>query len=96
MLCNNKGVSLALQGKRDEAISAYKEALQNKEDFKEVYNNLGAVYVDKDMVDDAIATYKKAIEISPNFGEAYNNLGVAFTKKRITMKPFLHSKRRCL
>jgi len=82
LLYNNKGVSCALQGKKDDAIAAYKEALQNKEDFSEVYNNLGAAYVDKGMIDDAIVTYKKALTISPNFGEVYNNLGVAYTKKK--------------
>ncbi|OOP55949.1 MAG: hypothetical protein AYP45_11750 [Candidatus Brocadia carolinensis] len=82
MLYNNKGVSCALQGKKDDAIAAYKEALKNKEDFSEAYNNLGAAYVDKGLIDDAIVTYKKALEINPNFGEVYNNLGVAYTKKK--------------
>ena len=88
-------MSLALQGNIDEAIVAYNEALQYREDFKEVYNNLGAVYIDRGRIDDAIASYKRAIEISPNFAEAYNNLGVAYTKTRLTMMRSRHSKRHC-
>ena len=66
--------------------------MQYREDFKEVYNNLGAVYIDRGRIGDAIASYKRAIEISPNFAEAYNNLGVAYTKTRLTMMRYRHSK----
>ena len=47
------------------------------------FNNLGANYVNKDMLDEAIVQFKRALTIKPDFAEARNNLGVAFCRQKM-------------
>ena len=46
-------------------------------------NNLGANYVNKDMLDEAIVQFKRALTIKPDLAEARNNLGVAFCRQKM-------------
>ena len=45
-------------GKLEEAIQAYKKALQLKPDYAIVYNNIGKVFQEQRNLDAAIAAYK--------------------------------------
>ena len=63
------------QGKCDEAIADFNEAIQiNPQDAK-AYTNRGNAKVALDQHDDAIADYDQAIRIHPQFAEAYSNRG---------------------
>src|SRR3972149_7791697 len=46
-------------------------------------NNLGANYVNKDMLEEAIVQFKRALTIKPDLAEARNNLGVAFCRQKM-------------
>jgi protein O-mannosyl-transferase len=74
---NNLGVSLAGQGKLDEAIAHYSEALRIKPDYADAHNNLGAALADQGKVDEAIAHYSEALRLRPDYADAHNNLGVS-------------------
>src|SRR6202167_1037861 len=74
---NNLGVSLADQGKLDEAIAHYSEALRIKPDYADAHNNLGAALADQGKVDEAIAHYSEALRIKPDYADAHDNLGVS-------------------
>src|SRR5262249_35734033 len=70
----NLGVVLNDQGKLEEAIAAYRQAIRIKPDFAEAYSNLGNSLSDQGKVDEAIAAYRQAIGIRPDFPEAHSNL----------------------
>ena len=71
---SNLGVVLNDQGKLEEAIAAYRQAIRIKPDFAEAYSNLGNSLNDQGKVDEAIAAYRQAISIRPDFPEAHSNL----------------------
>jgi Tfp pilus assembly protein PilF len=56
------GVINDMQGKLDDAIKFYKEAISLDSDFSEAYNALGAVYSKQQKWSEAIRNYQKALE----------------------------------
>jgi Flp pilus assembly protein TadD len=71
------GVALADQGKTQEAIVHYSEALRIKPDYAEAHYNLGATLAQQGKNQEAIAHFTKALQIKPDYTDAHNNLGVA-------------------
>jgi predicted O-linked N-acetylglucosamine transferase (SPINDLY family) len=74
---NNLGNSLRDQGKLDEAIACYRQALLIKPDYAEAYNNLGNSLRDQGKLDEAIACYRQALSIqsdSATTATTYSNL----------------------
>jgi tetratricopeptide (TPR) repeat protein len=78
---NNLGIALAGQGRIDEAITHYNEALRIKPEYGLAYNNLGNALYRKRMIDEAISSYREALRINPADSKAHNNLGVALADK---------------
>jgi protein O-mannosyl-transferase len=74
---NNLGATLADQGKTDEAIAHYSEALRIKSDYADAHNNLGVALADQGKLDEAIAHYSEALRIKPGYSDAHSNLGIA-------------------
>jgi protein O-GlcNAc transferase len=72
------GVACQFQGKTDEAVASYEQALRLRPDFAAVHNNLGAIHASRARWDDAIARYRRVLELEPNSADACNNLGIAF------------------
>ena len=66
------------QGRNDEAIKAYKRALQLGPDSAEAYNKLGDAYYFAGRFAEAIEAYKQAARLRPDQAEAYYNLGLAY------------------
>jgi tetratricopeptide (TPR) repeat protein len=71
------GIALKNQGKLDEAVAAYRQALRIKPDLAEANSNLGNALRDQGKLDEAVTTYRDAIRIKPDLGEAHFNLGNA-------------------
>jgi tetratricopeptide (TPR) repeat protein len=69
------GLFLAGQGKNDEAIHQYSEALRIRPDFAEAHNHLGNAYKIQGIPGEAMDHYKEALRIKPEYAEAYYNLG---------------------
>lgn len=74
---NHLGVALAEQGKAQDAIRHYDEALRIDPDYLSAQINLGAVLAAQGKVDDAINHYSEALRIDPDSLDARNNLGSA-------------------
>ena len=81
-LCNyNLGTALDKEGRTDDAIKHYQEALRIKPDYAEAHNNLGIALDKKGRIDDAISHYQEALRIEPDNAEAHNNLGIDLARK---------------
>src|SRR5262245_19162575 len=66
-------------GRSDDAITAYKRAIELKPSFA-YYNNLGGIYGRANKIDEATAAYQKAAEIDPaNAAQAWLNCGITLS-----------------
>jgi tetratricopeptide (TPR) repeat protein len=88
----NKGNSLLDQGKYDEALQAFEEAIRLNPQFAEAWNSKGITLKAqgialrdqgltlraKEKLNQAIESYNKALEINPQFVNAWYNEGIAF------------------
>ncbi len=71
------GNTLKEQGKLDQAIANYQQALKIEPNNALAYNQMGEIYVQQGKLDAAIAACQNAIKIKPNLAAAYKNLGNA-------------------
>lgn len=76
----NKGVSFQQQGRMDDAVQAYQQALSKNHRFAEAMNNLGNVLKDLGRCQEAIAQFKRALRLRPNDAMLLSNLGQALDK----------------
>ena len=74
---NNLGVALASLGRHEDAIMAYRSALQITADSAAAYSNLGNAFRHLGLVDDAISSLERALELNPHYAEGHNNMAVA-------------------
>jgi tetratricopeptide (TPR) repeat protein len=72
---NGLGVVLADQGKFQEAIFHYSQALQVKPDHYKAHNNLGNAFASLGKLEEAMNHYKEALRLRPDYAEAHSNLG---------------------
>ena len=68
-------------GKLDDAIAAYRRAIDIKPDFAEAYSNLGVALKEQGKLNEAVAAYRQAIGIKPDYAEAHSNLGVSLKQQ---------------
>jgi tetratricopeptide (TPR) repeat protein len=69
------GITFTDQGKLNEAVACFRQALALKPDYAEVYNNLGNTLKDQNKLEEAIANYRRALALQPEYSEAHSNLG---------------------
>ena len=67
------GSALQEQGKLEEAIEAYNNALAIKPDYAEAYNNMGNVLQEQGKLKEAVEAYNKALAINPDHDDAIEN-----------------------
>jgi S1-C subfamily serine protease len=66
------------QGKTEEGIKAYQQALELKPDSDEILNKLGDAYYYAGRLPDAIVYYQRAAKAKPTNAEVFYNLAVAY------------------
>ncbi len=71
------GSSFSKIGKFDEAIKAFKKALDIKPNYPEVYMGLGIAYHNKKNYAEALSAFNKVLKIEPNHGPARFFQGLA-------------------
>ncbi len=74
---NDRGVTLAEQGKIKSAIAAFNQAIKIYPTFENAHNNLGLALSSQNQFAEAVAAFKQALAINPQNLETYNNLGIA-------------------
>ena len=77
----NRGVELHCQGKTDEAIAAYREAIRIEPNHFDAHYNLGGALIAQGEPEKAIAEFLEAVCCSPDYAEAHYNLGMALRQQ---------------
>ncbi|MDX2187027.1 MAG: tetratricopeptide repeat protein [Opitutaceae bacterium] len=75
----NLGNALAEEGRIDEAIKHYVEALRLRGDFHEAHFNLGNALARKGDFSGAVGSYLESLRLRPNQPAVLNNLGLAYS-----------------
>ena len=75
-----KGVLLAEQGRRDEAIKIFTEVTEKYPSLPEPYNNLAVLYADQGQFDKARKSLETAIKTHPSYATAHENLGDIYAR----------------
>jgi len=70
-----KGYELSKQGKLDEALDAYRKALEIDPKFANAWYNMGIVFEEQGKLDEALDAYRKALEIDPKLANAWIGMG---------------------
>jgi len=81
IMLNNMGNVLEGEGRLDEAISHYTEALRIDPNLSDSYNNMGLALTKRRRPDEAIPNFLKAIRINPNHAAAHYNLGTVLASQ---------------
>jgi len=76
------GVYYFYQNKFDDAIHAFKKAIELKPDFAEAYHNIGVSYYKQNNLDDAIAQFQKSIEVQDTYVTGHFSLALAYYEKK--------------
>jgi tetratricopeptide (TPR) repeat protein len=74
---NNLGAALADEGRYDEAIKQYHQALQINPYYPNAYANLGFALAKQGKIEESITQLLKALQLKPKDNETLSNLGVA-------------------
>ena len=75
-----KGVFLAEQNRRDEAIKTFTEVTEKFPNLPEPYNNLAVLYADQGQYDKARKALETAIKTHPSYATAHENLGDIYAR----------------
>ncbi len=87
---NNLGIALEEQGKIQEAVFHYSEALRIKPDYALAQYNLATILARQGKIEEAITRYAKALQIDPNLFEAHNNLGNVMAQRGRILEAAAH------
>ena len=66
------------QKQLDQAIGAYRRAIDLDPNDKFVHNNLGVVYMEKGDYANAVKSFKRVVELDPAYDKAVLNLGIIY------------------
>jgi tetratricopeptide (TPR) repeat protein len=87
---NNLGTVLQADGRTNEAISHYREALKLAPQYAQAYMNLGGALQVQGRFEEAIDLCLEAIRIDPDDPRAFNNLGAALLSRGHVDEAIVH------
>jgi tetratricopeptide (TPR) repeat protein len=77
----NQGMELFAQDRLDEAVEAYRRALEEDPSYADALHALAMTYAHQEKLDDAIAVAKRLIEVAPDDELAYTSLSIFYQQK---------------
>ena len=86
---NSLGIALLLQQKFEEAIAAYRRAIEMYPSYSEAWRSLGDALLalgEDDRLVEAVEAYRKALNFNPQDAAAWNNLGVVLLRQKKTVE----------
>ena len=86
----NMGFALERQGKLEEAVGHFSEALRYNPSYVNAYYALGSVRLRQEKLDEAIRHFSEALGLKPDYVEAHNSLGVALERQGRTEEAVGH------
>jgi protein O-mannosyl-transferase len=72
------GMALTEQGRLDEAVARYRQAIASAPAYSHAYNNLAIVYVKQGRLDEAVPVFKQAIRLNPTNASFHRNPALAY------------------
>ncbi len=78
---NDLGNASHVQGRLDDAITCYQQALSLRPDYIQVHSNLGNVLKDRGQPDAAISCFRQALAIKPDIAEIHYNLAITLEQQ---------------
>jgi protein O-mannosyl-transferase len=75
------GIVLGMQGRTDEAINQFQEAIRLAPDYTEAHYSLGIAFERKGQTDEAIHQFQETIRLKPDYAEAHFSLGTGLAMK---------------
>ncbi len=75
LISNKMGEIRAEQGRLDEAMVLFDDAVEKNELFAKPYFNRAVLHEERGMIREAVADYEKSIELAPSYYHAQFNLG---------------------
>lgn len=79
--CYQQGMELFAQDRLEEAVDAYRKALEQDPNYADALHALAMTYASMDRLDEAIEVGKKLIEVSPEDELAYTSLSIFYQRK---------------
>ncbi|HEY5599815.1 MAG TPA: tetratricopeptide repeat protein, partial [Candidatus Manganitrophaceae bacterium] len=80
----NMGTVLDQQKNWEEAIQAYRKAIELDSKWIEAYINLGVIYQKQNKYESAMQAFLEAMRLQPKLPEAHNNLGYLYQQRGLT------------
>ena len=77
----NEGMELFTQNKLDEAVAAYRRALDEDPNYADALHALAMTYAHQEKFDQAIEVGNRLIEVTPDDELAYTSLSIFYQKK---------------
>ncbi|MBI1914048.1 MAG: tetratricopeptide repeat protein [Planctomycetes bacterium] len=77
----NLGNAFKHQGKLEEAMTAYRQAIALKPKYFAAYYGLAFVFYYQGKLEEAIAELRRVIDLKPDFVDAHRNLGMALSEQ---------------
>jgi len=77
----NLGRALEAQGKLEESIPYYLDALRAAPNDARAHNNVGSAFAAQGKFDEAIRLYREALRLDPKYAEIHDNLGNALAAR---------------
>lgn len=77
---NERGLDYFTQGKLEQAVKEYNEAIRAYPNLAAAHNNLGSAHFAAARFEEAAAAFRRAVELDPNYGQAHFNLALTHLK----------------
>ncbi len=75
-----KGVILARQNKREDAVDVFEKLIEKHPEYPEPYNNLAVLYAEQGKYEKARQMLEMAINTNPSYATAHQNLGGIYAR----------------